>query len=111
MEIVEEALRAYSRTIFFVSHDRSFVRTIADHIMTIENKKIKIFNGNLDEYLKVINRVYDYNKERKEQEIFILENKLSEIIGKLSMPSKRDDVDHLDKEYQEILRKLKKLKC
>lgn len=111
MEVVEEALRAYSRTIFFVSHDRSFVRTIADHIMTIENKKIKIFNGNLDEYLKVINRVYDYNKERKEQEIFILENKLSEIIGKLSMPSKRDDVDHLDKEYQEILRKLKKLKC
>jgi macrolide transport system ATP-binding/permease protein len=111
MEIVEEALRAYNRTIFFVSHDRSFVRTIADHIMTIENKKIKIFNGNLDEYLKVINRVYDYNKERKEQEIFILENKLSEIIGKLSMPSKRDDVDHLDKEYQEILRKLKKLKC
>lgn len=110
MEVVEEALKAYNRTIFFVSHDRSFVNSIADHIMTIENKKINIFNGNLNEYLENLDREYDSDKESKEQEIAILENKLSEIIGKLSMPSKKDDVEALDKEYLEILGKLKKIK-
>lgn len=110
MEVVEEALKAYNRTIFFVSHDRSFVKAIADHIMTIENKKINVFNGNLNEYLESLDREYDSDKESKEQEIAILENKLSEIIGKLSMPTKKDDVEALDKEYHEVVEKLRKLK-
>lgn len=110
MEVVEEALKAYNRTILFVSHDRSFVKAIADHIMTIENHKINTFNGGIDQYLENLNKIHDVDKTRKEQEVFILENRLSEIIGKLSMPSKKDDVDVLDREYQEILKTLKKLK-
>ncbi len=110
MEVVEEALKAYNRTILFVSHDRSFVNSIADHIMTIENHKINVFNGNLNEYLESLDRKYDADKENKEQEIAILENRLSEIIGKLSIPSRRDDVEALDREYHEVVERLKILK-
>lgn len=52
LEAVEEALREYRNTILFVSHDRKFVKNLADHILEIENKKINFFQGTLEEYLE-----------------------------------------------------------
>ena len=43
-------------------------------------------------------------------QIFILQNRITEVIGRLSMPSKKDKVEELDKEYKELLAKLKELK-
>lgn len=40
----------------------------------------------------------------------ILENKLSEIIGRLSMPGKNDDIQELDAEYKRILKRLREVK-
>ncbi|WP_279230420.1 hypothetical protein [Clostridium thermarum] len=40
----------------------------------------------------------------------IIENRLAEILGRLSMPSKKDDVAALDKGYKELLQKLRTLK-
>ncbi len=94
----------------FVSHDRRFIESIADHIMTIENHKIKMFKGNYKEYLDSKNKCEDNDKEEIENEIFILQNRLSEVVGRLSMPSKKDDVVALDEEYNELLLKLKELK-
>jgi len=70
--------------------------------MTIENHKIKMFKGNYNEYLESKNKYND--KEEIENEIFILQNRLSEVIGRLSMPSKKDE------EYNELLLRLKELK-
>jgi macrolide transport system ATP-binding/permease protein len=110
-EVIEEALREYDRTLLFISHDRSFIDAVADHIMTIEDHKTKMFLGNYKEYLNMLNKFLDNkNKEEIEKKIFILENRMSEIIGKLSMPSKNDDVELLDREYHEILQELKELK-
>lgn len=39
----------------------------------------------------------------------VLKNRMAEILGRLSMPSKKDDVEALDLEYKEILAKLKAL--
>ncbi|WP_346866873.1 hypothetical protein [Clostridium sp. UBA1353] len=78
--------------------------------MTIENHKIKMFKGNYKEYLDSKNKCEDNDKEEIENEIFILQNRLSEVIGRLSMPSKKDDVVALDEEYNELLGKLKTLK-
>lgn len=114
LEVVENVLKDYHSTLLFVSHDRRFVESIADHIMTIENHKIEMFKGNYKEYLdnkdKHKNKCKDNNKEEIENEIFILQNRLSEVIGRLSMPSKKDDVVALDEEYNELLAKLKNLK-
>jgi len=35
---------------------------------------------------------------------------MAEFIGKLSMPTKEDDIEALDKEYQAILKELKNIK-
>lgn len=110
LEVIEEALREYDRTLLFVSHDRKFVDFIADHIMIIENNKIKIFKGTYKEYLDSKSKPFDNNKDEIEKQIIVLQNRLSQIIGKLSMPSKKDNVAELDKKYYELLSEIKKLK-
>ncbi|WP_186430677.1 ribosomal protection-like ABC-F family protein [Clostridium sp. BSD9I1] len=110
LEVVENTLREYDRTLLFVSHDRRFVESVANQIMIIENYKINVFNGNYKEYLDSKNKTVDNNKAEIEKEVFVLQNRLSEVIGRISMPSKKDDVIALDKEYHETLTKLKKLR-
>ncbi len=110
LEVMEKVLVEYDGTLLFVSHDRRFVEAVANQIMTIEDHKIKIFKGSYKEYLDSKNNSLDKDKEEIEKQIFILQNRLSELIGRLSMPSKKDDVAALDKEYQEVLTKLKVLK-
>lgn len=110
LEVIEEMLKNYERTLLFVSHDRQFINAIADHIMTIENQKIKMFMGSYNEYLEQKNKSTNALKEKAEKQKMVLENRLSEIIGRLSMPSKNDNIEALDKEYYEILDVLKRLK-
>lgn len=110
MEAVEEALRYYDRTILFVSHDRRFISSVADQIISIENKKLIFFQGTYEEYLDKKSRKTDASKEEIENRLFILQNRLSELIGRLSMPSKKDNVVQLDKEYREVLAEIKLIK-
>jgi macrolide transport system ATP-binding/permease protein len=109
LEVVEEALSEYDRTLLFVSHDRRFVDNVANKIMTIENYQIKMFIGTYTEYLAKKNKSLDQKAEEIEKRIIILKNRLSEVIGRLSMPSKDDDISALDEEYFKILRELKDL--
>ncbi|NLZ49733.1 MAG: ABC-F type ribosomal protection protein [Clostridiales bacterium] len=111
LEAVEEALKEYNNTILFVSHDRKFVKNLADHILEIENRKINFFQGSLEEYLKKKQQAEKPQKEEiDEAELMLLQNRMAEILGRLSMPSKKDDVEALDLEYKEILEKLKRFK-
>lgn len=110
MEALEEALRDYSRTILFVSHDRRFVSSIADSIIAIENKGLVSFRGTYEEYIEKKIKKVDVSEEEKKMKILILENRISELIGRLSMPGKKDDVDKLDEEYREALEELKGLR-
>lgn len=110
LEVVEKVLKEYDRTLLFVSHDRKFVDSVADTIMTIEDSKIKVFKGNYKEYVAGSNTEINTDKEEIEKQIFVLQNRLSEVLGRLSVPSKKDNVPALDQEYYSILAELKKLK-
>jgi macrolide transport system ATP-binding/permease protein len=123
----------------FVSHDRSFIRALADQIMTIEDGQIKMFQGSYEEYAEHGHQVAHGSgdsqfsqtsgdsgsvensrnsqglqecrgSDEHRKEILLLQHRLSEIISRISLPSKKDDVTALDREYQEILRELKRLK-
>ena len=107
LEVIEETLKNYDRTLLIVSHDRRFVDSVADHIMTIENYKIKMFMGTYKEYLSGKNKHLNNSEEEVKKQIIILKNRLSEIIGRLSVPSKHDDLEALDREYNEILDELR----
>ncbi|SHJ64349.1 macrolide transport system ATP-binding/permease protein [Geosporobacter subterraneus DSM 17957] len=110
LEAVEEALREYERTLLFVTHDRSLINSVADHIMTIENQELKMFKGSYQEYLFRMDKAIDDDREGVEKQIRILENRLSEVLGKLSMPSKKHDIVVLDQEYYAILKELKRMR-
>ncbi|KMT22283.1 ribosomal protection-like ABC-F family protein [Clostridium cylindrosporum] len=110
MEALEEALRDYPKTILFVSHDRGFVSSIADNVLSIEDKKFVSFKGTYEEFIESKTKKIDNSREEKEKRILILENRISELIGRLSMPSKKDNVEMLDKEYRSVLLELKELR-
>ncbi|MBP1762879.1 MAG: transport system ATP-binding protein, partial [Firmicutes bacterium] len=109
IEVIEEALINYNRTLLFVSHDRRFLGAIANHIITIENHSIQMFHGSYEEFLKKKSQVSDKDSEDIQNKIILLQHRLSEIIGRLSMPSKKDDLQKLDQEYQQVLKELKRL--
>jgi len=111
LEVVEEVLKNYNRTVLFVSHDRKFVSAIANSILSIENNKINTFKGSYIEYTEKQNNKIDISEEELKKKIFVLEFRLSELIGKISMPSKNDIVEQLDKEYYEVLKQLKEIKA
>ena len=50
-EILENALSIYDGTIFFVSHDRYFVNSVADRILELTSRGLRVFYGNYDYYL------------------------------------------------------------
>lgn len=52
-EVLEEALKEYPGTILFISHDRYFINKIAKKILYIEDKKIKEYLGNYDDYRNI----------------------------------------------------------
>ncbi len=51
-EILEEALRSYTGTVLFVSHDRYFINRVATRILELNVKTLVPYNGNYDEYLE-----------------------------------------------------------
>ena len=54
MEAIESlnlALENYDGTLIFVSHDREFVSSLANHIIEIKDQKISHFHGSYEEYL------------------------------------------------------------
>jgi ATP-binding cassette subfamily F protein 3 len=50
-DMLKTALADYAGTIVIASHDRNFLNPIINKVIDIENKKIKLFSGNIDDYL------------------------------------------------------------
>ncbi len=110
VEALEKMFSEYKGTVLFVSHDRRFINKIANKTMVIENHKISMYDGNYDEFLQILNKKKNIDKNGLEMQKMILENRLSGVLGRLSMTSKNDDVEKLDTEYKEILKALRELK-
>lgn len=49
-EILEEAIRNYSGTVLFVSHDRYFINSVSTRIVELKDKELYSFIGNYDYY-------------------------------------------------------------
>lgn len=108
LEAIEKCLLDYKGTLLFVSHDRRFVDKIADSIMLIDNKRIIEFEGTMEEFDR--KRKGNRNNNEIKEQILLLENRLSLLIGKISNPSRGDDFKSLDDEYKDTIKKIKELK-
>ncbi len=56
VEALAEALKTFAGTVFFISHDRTFVRTLATHILDIKNGFISRYPGTYEEYVYFLER-------------------------------------------------------
>jgi ATP-binding cassette subfamily F protein 3 len=50
-DVLLEALKSYSGTVVFVSHDRYFIDNLATRIFEIEDGHVHVFPGNYEDYL------------------------------------------------------------
>src|SRR5699024_3615688 len=102
MEALEDLLQNYEGTVLLVSHDRRFLQNIASRILTIENKRITLFEGTYQELKAYVPRKADPN----EDELQVIETKITEVLSKLSI----DPSEELDQEFQHLLAQKKELK-
>lgn len=110
-EALEEVLLQYEGTVLFISHDRRLIEKLADHILLFEDQKLVSFEGTFAMYVakEKESRIKSFKKmERDQNDLRMqLENRLAQVVGKLSSPSKRDCMEELNCEYDAILEQLK----
>ncbi len=107
LEAMEKVLLDYKGTLIFVSHDTRFVNKLAENIILFKDKKLICYGGNLDQYNESMKGC---DQSRLLEQLMVTENRLSQIIGRVSMPGKGDDVNELNKQYEIELKELKRLK-
>ncbi|WP_152656015.1 Vga family ABC-F type ribosomal protection protein [Oceanobacillus sp. CFH 90083] len=104
VEALEGLLQAYEGTVLFVSHDRQFIENIATKMIEINNQELTFFEGSF-------RQLHEEPAEKKsqqnptEQQLMIVETKLTEVLSKLSL----DPSDELEQEFQKLLQQKRTL--
>ncbi|MCG8500714.1 MAG: ABC-F type ribosomal protection protein [Firmicutes bacterium] len=111
IEALEEVLQSYKGTLLFVSHDRRFIRKIADKLMILEHQTLTMFDGDYNQYMESKEKQYHTGRKEIRNKLLLMENKLSEITIKLCMPSKDQDIEALDRQYKALAIEIKQLQA
>ena len=78
-EILEEALKSYTGTVFFVSHDRYFINQTATRILELTGETVINYIGNYDYYLEKHDQMVSlYVKNIKEDKADAAQSKNTE---------------------------------
>lgn len=86
-----QALQNYEGTFITVSHDRHFIKSVANKIWFIENHELKEYPGTYDEYKRwMVDRVVETKSEPKKEEL-----------------AKKTRTDNEYKQFEKELKKLK----
>ena len=115
-ERIEEILKDYNGSVLLVSHDRYFVKKIANRIFEIEGSKLNIYEGNFEYYLSqkeetVKKEKLGNNYINIKDEIRRLECEIAFISGKLGDPKLvPNEKAELDKKFIHISRMLTEYK-
>ncbi|AUJ23886.1 MULTISPECIES: Vga family ABC-F type ribosomal protection protein [Virgibacillus] len=104
VEALESLLAEYQGTVIFVSHDRRFIQTVATTIFAFEDQTIKIFAGTYEAYKQASSQ---QKEDASEQERMVIETKMTEILGKLSI----EPSDELEQEFQELVARKNELEA
>lgn len=104
-EILEQALKNYTGTVLYVSHDRYFINQTATRILDLTNKKLVNYIGNYDYYLEKKDALTEIYAPTEEKENVIQkesENKLSWQQQKEEQARQRKRQNDLAKTEKEI---------
>ena len=110
-ESLENILKEYEGTLIFVSHDRYFVKKLANKILEFTKNGVIFFDGTYEEYLeykeKNIENIEEINKNEKEKENK-KENEINSIQNNNGKISSKEQY-LLNKEITKRKNKMKKL--
>lgn len=111
MEALEKSLISTEKTMIIATHDRIFINKVCDYIVEIKERGLSEFNGNLKEYEKA-KVVVKINKEEQidKNKILILENKIIHIVSMICMENNQARKLQYEKEYEDLLKEISKLK-
>lgn len=104
-EILENALKNYTGTVLYVSHDRYFINQTATRILDLTNQKLVNYIGNYDYYLEkkeALTEIYAPTEEKAETVTKESENKLSWQQQKEEQARQRKRQNDLAKTEKEI---------
>ena len=110
IESLENALISTDKTVIVVSHDKAFISNVCDYIMEFKDKRIEQFDGSYNEYLEYENKLINKVDKEHDDELLVLENRLSETISLLSIETDEEKKSTLNNEYINLISKIKKIK-
>ena len=102
VEALESLLQGYAGTVIFVSHDRRFIESVANQILSIEKQELKLFDGSYKEY-KQVN--ISTKRDTLEDKRLLLETKITDVLSRLSIEPSQE----LEAEFQQLLAEKRKL--
>lgn len=107
LEAFETLMKSYKGTVLFATHDRMLVRNVATKILEIQDHDITMFDGTYEAYVeRAQHRKAEANGNEHENELLIIENQISDVLGRLSI----EPSEQLEGEFQRLLSEKKKLK-
>ncbi|MCC6816874.1 MAG: ABC-F family ATP-binding cassette domain-containing protein [Saprospiraceae bacterium] len=131
-EVLKDAINNYKGTIIIVSHDREFLRGLAEKTFYFANKEIKEFHGDIDYFLEKTNSESlqetfkavvkpkndlavsssEEDKKKLKRKLDLIEVDISKLEKKISdLESKMSDSEfYTSKESSKIMDEYKKLK-
>ena len=121
-ESLENILKEYEGTLIFVSHDRYFVKKLANKILEFTKNGVIFFDGTYEEYLEykeknnkeIEERSKNRNENKKENEVNFIENNkersskeqylLNKEITKRKNKMKKleEEIENIEKQIEEI---------
>lgn len=103
-EQLEETLSQFSGTLIIVSHDRFFVEKLCDKLLVIENQQLKRIEVGLSEHENQSKRSTDEGVQQWVEELALVENKITEMLGKISfLKTGTDEYRVVDEELQLLM--------
>ncbi|MET0343271.1 MAG: ABC-F family ATP-binding cassette domain-containing protein [Polyangiales bacterium] len=93
-ESLAESLASYDGTVLFVSHNRSFVKHLATQIWNIEDGKLEVYPGTLDEFMHALR----LRQEQAERGTAAQSSSVSSSTGAQAPASRENDKDRKRRE-------------
>lgn len=107
IEALENVLKEYEGTVLFVSHDRAFVRAVADRLLVTGGLTVRTFEGGIDEYEENIRTAEEVRNRELERNIVRM--RITEVIGRLSLQTQVEDREALEEEFRRLTKRLREL--
>lgn len=106
-EAVEEALLQYNGTLLFVSHDRYFLERMATETWVIQEGRLQCLPYT---YTEFIQHRTEGNQQKKQEDLLVLETRLSRLSAELDSCSDEEEKTRLNREFVELAREIRKRK-